>query len=81
MADLDYDTLQLLQKKHPSWRLLRSDHAPLVVSFLNRVFIQPNVRLMAEADLTETLEDDLFVLRERLGNDSFPRSARDYLTD
>ena len=81
MANLDYDTLQLLQKEHPSWRLLRSDHAPLVVSFLHRVFIQPNVRLMADADLAEALEDDLFVLRERLGNDSFPRSARDYLTD
>jgi hypothetical protein len=36
---------------------------------------------MAEADLAEALEDDLFVLRERLGNDSFPRSAREYLTD
>ncbi|MCU0751620.1 MAG: DUF3375 domain-containing protein [Akkermansiaceae bacterium] len=81
MASLDYDTLHVLQKEHPSWRLLRSDHAPLVVSFLSRVFIQPNVRLMAEADLAEALEDDLFVLRERLGNDSFPRSARDYLSD
>lgn len=81
MAELDYDTLFLLQKEHPSWRLLRSDLAPLVVFFLHRVFIRPNVRLMAHADLAEALEDDLFVLRERLGNDSFPRSARDYLTD
>ncbi len=81
MADLDYDTLHLLQNEHPSWRLLRSPNAPLVVSFLNRIFIQPNVRLMSEADLIEALEDDLFVLRERLGDDSFPRSAREYLTD
>ena len=81
MADLDYDTLLILQKEHPSLRLLRSDHAPLVVSFLHRVFTQPNVRLIGEADLCEALEDDLFVLRERLGEDAFPRSARDYLTD
>ena len=82
MSDLDFDTLHILQKEHPSWRLLRSDHAPLVVSFLHRVFIRPYCsRLMAEADLAEALEDDLFVLRERLGNDAFPRSARDYLTD
>ena len=81
MTEFDYDTLQLLQKEHPSWRLLRSDHAPLVVSFLHRAFIKPNIRLMAEADLAEALEDDLFALRERLGPDAFPRSAREYLTE
>lgn len=81
MSDLDYDTLQQLQKNHPSWRLLRSDHAPLIVSFLQRVFIKPNTRLMTESDISEALEDDLFVLRERLGDESFPKSAREYLTD
>jgi excisionase family DNA binding protein len=34
-------------------RLLRSDHAPLVASFLHRVFVVPNVRVMAAADLAE----------------------------
>ncbi len=81
MAELDYDTLELLRRDHPTWRLLRSDHAALVVSFLHRVFIRPNVRSMAEANLAEALEDDLFGLRERLGADAFPRPARDYLND
>jgi len=81
MAALDYDTLQVLQKEHPAWRLLRSDHAPLVVSFVNSTFIRPNLRFVSEADLAEALEDELFRLRERFGEGTFPRGGRDYLTD
>ncbi|MCK4507765.1 MAG: DUF3375 family protein, partial [Desulfuromonadales bacterium] len=45
---LDYTTLNLLRQRHPAWRLLNSPHAPLVASFLHRVFIAPNVREMAK---------------------------------
>ncbi len=78
---LNYATLDLLRQSHPAWRLLRSDHAALVASFLQRVFIAPNMRLMAQADLTEALEDELFALRERLGAAAFPKPALDYLND
>ncbi len=78
---LDYATLDVLRQNHPAWRLLLADHAPLVASFLQRVFIEPNVREMAQADLAETLEDELFTLRERLGAEAFPKSALDYLND
>ncbi len=78
---LDYETLDLLRQSHPAWRLLRSDHAPLIASFLHRAFIAPNVRVMAQADLVELLEDELFGLRERLGTAAFPKSALDYLND
>ncbi|MSN25853.1 MAG: DUF3375 family protein [Geobacter sp.] len=77
----DYATLDLLRQSHPAWRFLRSDHAPLVGSFLHRVFIVPNVRVMAQADLAEALEDELFALRERQGAGAFPKSALDYLND
>ena len=77
----DYATLDHLRHSHPAWRLLRSDHAPLVASFLHRVFIAPNMRLMAQADLAEMLEDELFALREQLGDDAFPRPALFYLND
>lgn len=79
--NLDYATLDLLRQSHPAWRLLRSDHAPLVASFLQRIFIVPNVRVMAQADLVEALEDEIFALRERLGGDAFPKPALDYLND
>lgn len=81
MADLNYDNLGILQKDHPGWRLLRSDHAPLIVSFLNRAFIKPNIRIMPEPVLAEALEDDLFALRERFGAEAFPRTGREYLID
>ena len=79
--DLDYDNLNHLRAHHPAWRLLCSDHAALVASFLHRVFIAPNLRTLAQSDLAEALEDELFALRERLGPDAFPRSAIDYLND
>jgi len=61
--------------------LLASPHAPLVASFLNRVFVAPNTRLTSEADLAEMLEDELFALREQLGAEVYPKSATEYLND
>ena len=63
---LDFITLDTLRIHHPAWRLLRSDHAPLVASFLHRIFVAPNVRVMAAADLAEVLEDELYALRNHI---------------
>jgi hypothetical protein len=54
-VSLDYAELDQLRRTHPAWRLLRSDHAPLLASFLHRVFIEPNIRLIGQADLAEAL--------------------------
>lgn len=78
---LDYATLDALRTHHPAWRLLRSDHAPLVAAFLHRIFVVPNVRMMAAADLSEALEDELYALRLQLGEAAFPKPALDYLND
>lgn len=78
---MDHATLSALRDRHPAWRLLSSPHAPLLASFLHRVFVAPNVRVMSEADLAEALEDELFTLREQLGADSYPRGAPEYLND
>ena len=78
---MDYATLAALRDRHPAWRLLASPHAPLVASFLHRVFVAPNVRVMGEADLAEALEDELYFLREQLGPEAFPKGAREYLDD
>jgi flagellar motility protein MotE (MotC chaperone) len=77
----DYQTLEALRQHHPAWRLLCSDHAALIGSFLGRVFIAPNRRFIPQAELAEALEDDLYGLRERFGVDAFPKSALDYLND
>lgn len=78
---LDYTTLEHLRTRHPAWRLLRSDHAALITSFLHRVFIQPNVRVMPAVDLIEALEDELYAVREQLCDEAFPKSAHEYLND
>jgi hypothetical protein len=76
---LDHDTLDLLRGRHAAWRLLRAEHAPLILSFLHRVFVLPNARAIAQPDLTSRLDDYLFELRERLGEGVYPRSAAEYL--
>lgn len=79
---LDFQTLSALLAHHPAWRLLRADHAPLVVSFLNRVFVVPNVRVMVAANLAEKLEDELYALRQTQGEDAFSKkSAMEFLND
>lgn len=78
---LDHPTLTALKRQHPAWKLLLSDHAPLIASFLHRVFVTPNVRAMSAVNLAAALDDELFGLREQLGDLAYPRQARDYLND
>ena len=82
---LEYRTLEMQRRQHPAWRLLAADSAPLVASFLHRVFVEPNVRVMAQSNLAEALEDTLYSLREQLGESQsskvFPKSAQEYLND
>jgi len=70
-----------MRRDHPAWRLLCAEHAPLIASFLYRVFVEPNVRVIPEADLAERLEDELFALRQYLGPDEFPKTGMNYLND
>ena len=76
---MDYRTLETLRRRHPAWRLLNADHAPLIVSFLHDTFIQPNVRTLSQGELETRLEDYLYSLRADLGENAFPREAGHYL--
>jgi len=80
---MDYGALETLRQAHPAWRLLRADHAPLIVSFLFRTFIQPNLRSLPQPELAARLDDHLHHVRARLadGDDRFPRPAAEYLDD
>ncbi|EAR21570.1 DUF3375 family protein [Nitrococcus mobilis] len=78
---MDHDYLQTLRRLHPAWRLLAADHGPLVIGFLHRCFIEPNVRTLSEEEAAARLEDYLFQLRERFGEEAFPKRALDYLND
>ena len=77
----DYHLLENLRQNNPAWKLLRSDHTALIVSFLDRVFIAPNRRFIPQSELAEALEDDLYALRKRMNLQAFPKSASEYLND
>src|SRR5439155_16569234 len=79
--DLDFSTAEILRKTHPGWKLLLADSAPLIISFIQRSFLARNVRTISQSSLVESLEDELYALRKRLGPDAFPRRAQDYLND
>lgn len=81
MPKLDFETLNDMKSNNQAWRLLLADMAPLIISFLNRTFVEPNVRTVAEPDLIEKLEDDLSFLREIYGEHIYKRRASDYLKE
>jgi hypothetical protein len=78
---LDIDTLEALRRQHPAWRLLVAESVALVASFLHRVFVVPNRRVIAQAELAEALEDTLHALREQRGATVYPKPAQEYLND
>ena len=74
-----FDDIDALRWHSPAWRLLRADNAPLVLSFLGRVFVEDNVRSISAADLASRLDDELYALNERLGEGTFPKAPKAYL--
>ncbi len=78
---LDFYDLITTKKTHPTWRLMTADNGPLIISFLDRVFREENLRQINEDDLKMRLEDYLFYLRDGRDEDPFPRSAADYLAE
>jgi hypothetical protein len=78
---LSHDELSLLRGRHPAWRLLRAVNAALVIGFLGRTFVEDNVRVLTQRELVSRLDDELYALREQLGEDAYPKSAAAYVTD
>ena len=61
------DEIAWLRDNSPAWRLLRADNAPLVLSFLHRVFVAGNARSVSAAELASRLDDELYALNQRDG--------------
>jgi hypothetical protein len=79
---VSFDEVAWLRDNSPAWRLLRADHAPLVLSFLYQVFVEQNVRSIPAAELASRLDDELYRLNERDGEPrKFPKQAKAYLDD
>lgn len=78
------DEVAWLRDNSPAWRLLRADHAALVLSFPHRVFVADNVRSISATELASRLDDELYALNQADGEGGsrrFPKSAKTYLDD
>jgi len=78
---VEYEEFESYRRNSPAWRLLRADNAPLILSFLRKVFVVDNVRSISGGELASRLDDELYALNERLGDARFPKPATAYLAD
>ncbi|MEJ7806591.1 MAG: DUF3375 domain-containing protein [Telluria sp.] len=78
---MDYQKLLTQRKTHPAWRLLASDNAAMVASFLHASFIAPNLRTIGRQQLAAQLDDHIYHLHESAGETLFPKPAVTYLDD
>lgn len=79
--NLDYYYLQRLIDTHPAIRLLKSDNAAFVLSFLNNSFIETNRREIYHSDLVSYLDDYIYYLNDANEEPLFPRTASTYLNE
>lgn len=75
---MEHDHVAFDIKNAPSLKLLRSDNAPLIISFLYRQFKHLQQITIPQAKLVEKLEDYLELLRENYPQ-LYPQLAQNYL--
>ncbi len=80
-SPLDHDHVRYLREHHPLLRLLAAQNLPLIIGFLQRVFIAPGRRELRQAELESELGDYLYQLREREGEAIYPKPPAKYLDD
>ena len=77
---MDYDQLAYDLQHAPGVRLLKADHAALIISFLQRHFKREQRIAIPLTELAERLANTLEVLNEQVPG-SYPRPAQSYLTE
>jgi hypothetical protein len=65
---MDHDVLEALRGGHPAWRLLAATHAPLIIGFLHRTFITPNVRTLSQPELVSRPDQRRASVRSHTGD-------------
>ncbi len=79
---MEFEAIEALRDKHPAWRLLRAQTAPLILSFLGAHFVEGNRGATSAGELAAALDDQLHLLNA--GDPEtprFPRPPLDYLED
>lgn len=76
---MDFESIETLRERHPAWRLLRAQNAPLVLSFLGVHFVEGNHGATEAARLVEALDEHLGSLKVDAEEPRFPRPPQEYL--
>ena len=78
---MEFEAVEALRERHPAWRLLRAQNAPLILSFLGRHFVESNHGATSAPRLVEALDDHLHALDHGAEQSRFPRRPVEYLDD
>lgn len=76
---LDFHALYNFKQSNPTLRFLLADHMPLMASFFYSAFFKENRRSIPIDELTSMLDDCLYSLRKIQGDESYPKSGKEYL--
>jgi len=80
LAGVNLDEIAEQQRNNATWRLLRSQNAPLVLAFLGGYFIETNRGATPDENLINALDSFLYALREEDG-DAYARSPQEYIAE
>jgi Protein of unknown function (DUF3375). len=78
---MSFEFLDLLRRKNPAWRLLASNQAAFVVSFLYKEFITKNRREITGQELVIRLDNYICFLNQGQIDEKFSRSGQEYLDE
>lgn len=76
---MDVAMIETLQVKHPAWRLLRANNAPLILSFLGAHFVDANLGATPAGQIVSALDEHLFALRHSSAEAQYANDASSYL--
>lgn len=77
---MEYDQLAYDLQHAPGIKLLKADHAPLILDFLHQQFKQEQHQTIPFVELADRLANTLEILNEQTPGE-FPRPAHAYLTE
>ena len=79
---MDHAAIETLRDRHPAWRMLRADQAPLLLSFLGTFFVDSGRGATPEGEIVDALDDALYGLNAGAPDaPPYPREATEYLAD
>lgn len=78
---MDFAAIHNLRERHPAWRLLRADTAPLVLAFVGGWFVEENRGATAASELVAALDDELYARNVGVDDPPFPKRPEAYLAD